>query len=231
MPQLVLPSFRHPQLLQQALSHRSYTNENPGHGDNNERLEFLGDAILNFLSGAYLFHRYPTKPEGELTPLRAALVDEAQLARFAIALNLGQHIRVGRGAELQGARHNPNLLSSAFEAVIGAYFLDSGADMHTVQQYVEPFFATVIDELATTAPMTNYKSRLQEWVQKAFGENPVYAIVAESGPDHAKTFQVEVRVHGRAYGHGTGHRKQDAEKAAARDALQRLHLLPKATQP
>lgn len=226
MPQFALPSFRQPQLLQQALSHRSYTNEHPGSGDNNERLEFLGDAILNFVSGAYLFHRYPTKPEGELTPLRAALVDETQLAQFAIALQLGQSLRVGKGADLQGARQNQNLLSSAFEALIGAYFLDSGANVETVQAYVEPFFDAVIDKLAVTAPVTNYKSRLQEWMQKELGENPVYEIVSATGPDHAKLFVVAVRVQGRVYGQGTGHKKQEAEKAAAREALRHLQLLP-----
>lgn len=226
MPQFALPSFRQPQLLQQALSHRSYTNEHPGSGDNNERLEFLGDAILNFVSGAYLFHRYPTKPEGELTPLRAALVDETQLAQFAIALQLGQSLRVVKGADLQGARQNQNLLSSAFEALIGAYFLDSGANVETVQEYVEPFFDAVIDKLAVTAPVTNYKSRLQEWMQKELGENPVYEIVSATGPDHAKLFVVAVRVQGRVYGQGTGHKKQEAEKAAAREALRHLQLLP-----
>ncbi|ASC69448.1 Ribonuclease [Halomicronema hongdechloris C2206] len=217
-----LPRFQNPALWQQAMTHSSYANESPDSGANNERLEFLGDAILTFLSGEFLFQRYPNWSEGELTPLRAALVDQQQLGQFAQQLNLGQQLRLSRGVEGSGGRTNPRLLSSAFEALIGAYFLDSGADMAQVRQYVVPFFESVIAERVASVQQLNPKSRLQEWALSHLGEIPRYTIVAASGPDHAKQFVAEVRLQGTPYGRGSGHRKQEAEKEAARQALKRL---------
>ncbi|HEY9624033.1 MAG TPA: ribonuclease III [Crinalium sp.] len=225
MPEL--PTFRDPSLLQRALTHRSFINEHPGAGEHNERLEFLGDAVLNFLSGEFLYKQYPDKPEGELTPLRSALVDEKQLAEFAIALHLNAPglMRLGRGAELEGGRQNPNLLSSAFEAVIGAYFLDTDSNLDKVRDYVKPLFSTVVDKLVISAPSINYKSRFQEWALAHLGENPKYAITDQCGPDHAKEFTAEVWVKDVKYGEGKGRRKQDAEKGAAEDALRKLGTL------
>ncbi|NJP12457.1 MAG: ribonuclease III [Leptolyngbyaceae cyanobacterium RU_5_1] len=220
-----LPTFDNSSLLQRALTHRSYVNEHPEVKQHNERLEFLGDAVLNFLSGEFLYKNYPDKSEGELTRLRSALVDEQQLAKFAEALNLGNQMRLGKGAELEGGRQNPNLLSSAFEAVIGAYFLDRKSDISEVRNYVEPFFSSVMNSLVVTAPNINYKSRFQEWALANSGENPQYVIISESGPDHAKEFVSEVQVSNKTYGWGTGRKKQEAEKDAARDALDRLGLL------
>lgn len=204
------------------MTHRSYANEQAGAIDHNERLEFLGDAVLNFLSGNYLFQTFPSSPEGDLTRLRAALVDETQLAKFAIALNLGSQIRLGRGAEREGGRQNANLLSCAFEALIGAYFLDVGSTIQPVQTYVVPLFDSVVEDLAIAAPKINYKSRFQEWALREFGEIPTYSIIHQCGPDHAREFTTEVAVKHRVYGTGTGRRKQDAEKQAAEDALRRL---------
>ncbi len=204
------------------MTHRSYANEQADAIAHNERLEFLGDAVLNFVSGNYLFQRFPDNPEGELTRLRAALVDETQLAKFAIALNLGSQLRLGKGAERDGGRQNANLLSSAFEAVIGAYFLDAGSDITPVQAYVVPLFDSVVEELVISAPKINFKSRFQEWALRELREVPKYAIVHQNGPDHAREFTAEVIVHGRVYGTGTGRRKQDAEKQAAENALSRL---------
>jgi len=220
-----LPEFRNFLLLQHALTHRSYINEHPELSEHNERLEFLGDAVLNFLSGEFLYKRFPDKPEGELTPLRSALVDEKQLAKFAEMLNLGPQMRLGRGAELEGGRQNPNLLSSTFEAIVGAYFLDTDSDISEIRKYVEPFFSAVVDDLAIDAPIINYKSRFQAWALANIGENPKYSVLSESGPDHAKQFVVGVQVADKPYGQGTGHRKQIAEKDAARDALDRLGLI------
>lgn len=220
-----LPSFRDRNLLQQALTHRSYVNEHANVRDHNERLEFLGDAVLNFLSGEFLYQRYPQKPEGELTPLRSALVDETQLAKFAIALGLDRLLYLGRGAEREGGRQNTNLLSSAFEAVIGAYCLDCQPDIGPVRSYVQPLFSEVVDHLVVFAPSINYKSRLQEWALAHTGKTPCYAIVQESGPDHAKERLAEVRICGQKYGEGQGKSKQDAEKAAARAALEKLELI------
>lgn len=220
-----LPNFRDRTLLQQALTHRSYANEHPEAGEHNERLEFLGDAVLNFLSGEFLYKRFPDKPEGELTPLRSALVDEQQLGKFAVQLNLGSLIRLGRGAERDGGRNNPNLLSSAFEAMIGAYFLDTGSNVDEVRLYIEPLFSAVVDSLLVSTPNDNFKSRFQEWALANVGENPKYCIIDQTGPDHAREFTAEVQVKGKKYGKGQGRRKQDAEKDAARDALQGLGLL------
>lgn len=220
-----LPIFRNHALFQQAMTHRSYANENPNNTAHNERLEFLGDAVLNFLSGEFLYKRYPNKSEGELTPLRSALVDEKQLAQFANVLELSQWLRLGRGAEAEGGRRNANLLSSAFEAMIGAYFLDANSSIDAVRVYLEPLFASVVETLAIAAPNVNYKSRFQAWALAQIGENPQYIIISHSGPDHAKEFIAEVRVAGTKYGEGWGRRKQDAEKAAAQAALQRLGII------
>lgn len=220
-----LPIFQNDELFQRSLTHSSYINEHPEAGEDNERLEFLGDAVLNFLSGEFLYKRYPQKPEGELTPLRSALVDEQQLAKFAIALNLGALMRLGRGAEINGGRENPNLLSSTFEALIGAYFLDTDSNIESVRNYVEPLFQAVVDHLVISAPQINFKSRFQAWALAEVGENPKYTIIGQSGPDHAREFTAEVRVADRKYGEGRGRRKQDAEKSAAKQALEALGLL------
>jgi ribonuclease III len=217
-----LPPFSNPALLQQALTHSSYINEHPEVQIHNERLEFLGDAILNFLSGEFLYKRYPDKPEGELTPLRSALVDEKQLAQFAIALNLGSQLLLGKGAELEGGRQNANLLSSTFEAVIGAYYLDANSDISIVRVYVQSLFENVIDSLSMVVPATNFKSRLQEWSLANGTGNPKYIILSHSGPDHAREFVAEVQIQGQTLGCGTGRSKQDAEKDAARYALEQL---------
>lgn len=212
------PPFHDAKLLEMALVHRSYVNENTDAPEHNERLEFLGDAILNFLCGEFLYQRYPELPEGKLTPMRSALVDEQQLAKFAIALNLGDRLRLGRGAERDGGRQNPNLLSCAFEALIGAYYLDCG-DIDRVRDYVVDFFASVVVEVAEPAPEINYKSRFQHWALTTHGENPKYVIIGAIGPDHDKQFIAAVQVLGQQYGRGQGRSKQIAEKEAARDAL------------
>lgn len=217
-----LPPFRDPNLLQTALTHRSYINEHPEIREHNERLEFLGDALLNFLGGEFLFKRYPDKPEGELTPLRSSLVDEKQLAKFALLLDLGRQMRLGKGADREGGRQNANLLSSTFEAVVGAYFLDRHSDISPVRDYVFPFFDAVVEPLALISPKINYKSRLQEWALATLGENPRYQITDQSGPDHAREFTAEVWVREEKLGIGQGRRKQDAEKEAARNALEKL---------
>jgi ribonuclease III len=218
------PRFHDRHFIETALTHRSYLNEHTDVQEHNERLEFLGDALLNFLSGEFLFKRYPEKAEGDLTPLRAALVEEAQLAKFAESLELGKLLRMGKGAELEGGRENANLLSSAFEALIGAYFLDKNSDMNVVRDYVEPFFIAVVDELVVSALSDNYKSRFQEWALANEGENPRYTIAHQSGPDHHREWEAEVWIGFNKYGDGQGRRKQDAEKDAARNALKGLGL-------
>ena len=219
-----LPPFTQAALLKCALTHRSYLNEHPEVTEHNERLEFLGDAVLNFLSGEFLYKRYPDQPEGQLTPLRSALVDEVQFAKFAVMLNLGAHLLLGRGAELDGGRQNPNLISSTFEAVIGAYFLDSNSNIEAVRHYVWPFFAAVVDSLVVSTPTINYKSRFQEWALAHGDEVPKYTTIGQSGPDHAREFVVEARWQNKCYGIGKGRSKQNAEKDAARNAIAALNL-------
>lgn len=215
------PVFRNPHLWQQAITHRSYSNEHPLIGDNNERLEFLGDAILTFLSGEFLYRRYPDRAEGELTALRSALVDETQLAEFARWLALGPQLRLSRGAILQRGRDNPNLLSSAFESLVGAYFLDQNSDMDAVREFVLPFFIAVIDRL-DQIDNRNPKSQLQEWALATSHQIPRYQLVDAIGPDHDRQFTVEVWLQDHCLGQGQGRRKQDAEKEAARQALTRI---------
>ncbi|MBD0334525.1 MAG: ribonuclease III [Cyanobacteria bacterium Co-bin13] len=217
--------FNDPKLLTKALTHKSYANEQGFLDGDNERLEFLGDAILNFVCGELLYREFSQKTEGELTQLRASLVDKTQLAAFAIALQLDKHIRLGKGVEKSGGRSNPRLLSSAFEALVGAYFLDQDSTVEVVQDFVEPLFLWALAQRGATSSTLNYKSRFQEWALAEFGEVPIYIIVEEAGPDHAKRFIAEVRVKDMPYGRGKGRKKQEAEKEAARSALETLGLL------
>lgn len=205
--------------FQQAMAHKSYAHEREE--NSNERLEFLGDAILTFLCGEFLYRRYPEYDEGELTNLRASLVDRRQLAEFAHQLHLDQHLHLGKGVEHSGGRDNPRLLSSAFEALIGAYFLAGDGTLEPVRDYVNPLFAWALAQREEVEP-ANEKSDLQAWALAEIGQIPIYKLVGESGPDHGKTFVVEVRIQGKTYGRGKGRRKQDAEKAAARAALKQL---------
>ncbi|MEA5464283.1 ribonuclease III [Leptothoe sp. PORK10 BA2] len=217
-----LPTFNDPHLWQLAITHKSYAKEHEC--EDNERLEFLGDAILTFLSGEYLYQRYPDRPEGELTPLRAALVDENQLSHFASQLQLQKYLRLSRGAENSDSRNSKRVLCSTFEALIGAYFLDSGQDVDTLRAYVLPMFDSVADIVSETAIQINYKSRFQIWSLEQLGEVPTYTIIAANGPDHAKQFTAEVWVKGSCYGRGKGRRKQDAEKQAALAALKHVGM-------
>jgi ribonuclease-3 len=221
-----LPPFHDRTLLELALTHRSYVNEHPETQAHNERLEFLGDAVLNFLSGEFLYKKFPEKPEGELTPLRSALVDERQLAEFAKCLDLGSLMKLGRGADQDGGRQNANLLSSTFEAIVGAYFLDTRSDIAAVRAFIQPFFENYFEQYpCPNMSSINYKSQFQAWALATIGENPAYRIIQEHGPDHAKEFTAIVQVKQQTYGSGEGRRKQDAEKEAAKNALEQLGLL------
>lgn len=219
-----LPSFRRSPLLQQALTHRSFANEQSGAVEDNERLEFLGDAVLKFVMGKLLYERYPDLREGELTRLRSHLENNRhQLASFARALGLDQMLRLGRGAEKEGARENPEILSDAFEAVVGAYFLDAGIEAAIA--FVEALVIPVADQLAQapkTAITHNVKGELQEWAMAEYGTIPQYKTLKETGADHAKTFTVAVYIQDQEYGRGTGSSKKEAQKVAAQMALQKL---------
>lgn len=227
---LLLPPIQNTDLRRQALTHRSYAYEHPTEGEHNERLEFLGDAVLGFVVGKLLYQTYPNLSEAQLTRLRAALVDEPQLAKYAQYIGLGSQMRLGKGAEKEGGRQNPSLLSDTFEAVIGAYFLESGIE--AAQAYLEPLVLPVAAQKVAQAPtrqkslsFVDPKNQLQQWALEQCGEHPRYFIIAETGPDHEKSFTAEVRIQNKVYGTGCDRRKQEAEKRAAEAALQDLDLL------
>jgi len=214
--------FKELGLLTRALTHRSYRNEHNDALEDNERLEFLGDAVLDFLVGAWLYDHFPEMSEGELTRLRSALVRTEQLAEFACQIDMGMAMRLGRGEADGGGRQRPALLCATFEAVVGALYLDSG--ISTVQTFLHPLLETVANPILEARREQDPKSLLQEWIQARGLDHPSYRTVMSHGPDHDKVFEVEVVVNGEVYGHGEGHSKQSAAKAAARAALVKLGI-------
>jgi ribonuclease-3 len=209
--------FHNLRLLTRALTHRSYVNEHPEVPEDNERLEFLGDAVLDFVVGAWLYNRYPEMAEGHLTRMRSALVRTEQLAEFARQLNLGPSMRLGRGELHGGGRHRPALLCATFEALIGALYLQG--EISSVREFLFPILERFADGLVLQPDVYDAKSRLQEWAQANKFGIPRYETRSAEGPDHAKTFVVEVVVNGAISGTGIGHNKQIAAQAAAADAL------------
>jgi ribonuclease-3 len=210
-------------LLQDALTHRSFLNEPRGRGQSNERLEFLGDAILSLITTDFLYHRFPTMPEGELTSLRAALVRTDSLAHFAQQLDLGNNLFLSRGEELSQGRKRPSVLASAFEALLGAIYLDRGYDV--ARDFALRFIEPTLQEVLEQGLHRNSKSMLQEFIQAHEQRTPSYHVVEESGPDHNKWFTVEVRVGERTLGQGSAGSKRAAEQMAAEDALRRINAL------
>lgn len=209
-------------LLSRALTHRSYLNEHSEALEDNERLEFLGDAVLDFTVGAWLYNRYPEMHEGDLTRMRSALVHTEQLAEFASQIDLGGAMRLGRGETAAGGRMRPALLCDTFEAVVGAIYLDSGID--GVMRFIEPLLESSSDEILANRKNEDSKSMLQEWAQSQGFPAPQYITRGATGPDHSKMFAVDVLINGEVKGSGMGHSKQAAAKAAAQNALQQLGL-------
>ncbi|MGG6269969.1 ribonuclease III [Leptolyngbya sp. AN03gr2] len=215
--------FNDEKLLRRALTHRSYINENPGEAGHNERLEFLGDAILNFISGEYLYQRHPEMGEDEMTRRRAALVDEKQLARFATEVGLDFRIRLGQGAIRDGGYQNPNLLSSTFEAIVGAYYLDHNRDIEALRPLIEELFDSVPQGVVVSRSGVDSKNRFQEFAQANGATTPPkYLTEKIGGTDHAPEFLSKVYVGDKLHGEGKGRSKKDAEKSAADDALAKL---------
>ncbi len=215
-------TFSNHDLLQSALTHRSYLNETPNPAvRDNERLEFLGDAVLDFITGEYLYHHFPDVKEGELTSLRSALVRTEMLADFATRINLGAHIFMGKGEEETGGRERPAILCGAFEALVGALYLDRGLD--AVRELVTPFIEAEIGTILRTKSHHDAKSQFQELAQSVRKITPHYKTIAAEGPDHNKTFTVAVYLKDVEYGRGKGSNKQRAAQAAARVALDKLH--------
>ena len=212
-------TFKDKNLLVNALTHSSYANENRASGaTSNERLEFLGDSILGMVTAEHLFRTHPDMPEGELTRTRAALVCEGSLHQVAKTWGLGQYLRLGKGEESGGGRERTSILADAVEAVLAAMYLDGG--IGTARKTIHRFILT--GEERAEAANRDYKTTLQELVQKESGQVLSYRLTGESGPDHAKTFLVEVSLNGKSVGQGAGRSKKEAEQMAARAAIERL---------
>jgi ribonuclease III len=214
-------NFSNKLLLKTAFVHSSYVNElADGVVEDNERLEFLGDSIIGFVVSEWLFGRYPTAREGELTAMRASLVRREALARFARRLNLGDFLFLGHGEEESGGRKRSATLCATFEAVVGAIYLDRG--LEAVRNFLLPIVQTDLNRDMLETLHKDPKSRLQEWSQGTFGILPRYRQVDHAGPDHAKIFMFQVTIRDRRYGVGEGASKQDASLAAAAMALHYL---------
>ena len=213
-------SFRNRALLETALTHSSYANENRASGIVcNERLEFLGDSVLGVTVADFLYRHFPDMPEGRMTRLRAELVCEQSLHRVALELHLGDYLRLGKGEEHNGGRKRASILSDAVEAVIAAMYLDAG--METAAGFIH---RCLLDDVRAieTPTFTDYKTSLQELVQRHSGQVLSYELVGEEGPDHAKTFRVQVCLNGDPIGRGISRTKKEAEQAAAANALEAL---------
>ena len=212
--------FNDEKLLRRALTHRSYVHENPGEMEHNERLEFLGDAILTFLSGEYLYQHHSEMGEDQMTRRRSALVDEKQLAQFATEVGLDFRMRLGQGLIRDGGYQNPNLLSSTFEAVVGAYYLDNNRSTDAVYPLVEQLFDSVPEGVVVSRSTLDSKNRFQEWAQANGATTPPrYVTEKVGGMDHAPEFIASVYVGDKICGEAKGRSKKDAEKQAAENAL------------
>lgn len=211
--------FKDKSLLQTALTHSSYANEMNGKVDYNERLEFLGDSVLGMITAEFLFENHPEMPEGKLTKTRASMVCEKSLHRFAQSIKLGEFMYLGKGEINTGGRERPSILADAFESLIAAIYLDAGFE--EAKKFVLGFISTAdIEETM----ITDYKTALQEIVQKNPGEYLEYFMVGESGPDHCKTFIVEVHLNNNVIGTGEGRSKKQAEQMAAKATLRLMGI-------
>lgn len=212
-------TFKNKNILLRALSHSSYVNENHSAGGSNERLEFLGDSVLGLITAENFFLNYTGLPEGELTKLRAATVCEKSLAGFAREIELGKYLLLGKGEIITGGRERPSIQADAFEALIAAIYLDGG--MEAAKNFVLKY----IDEaIRKHQSFKDYKTMLQEVVQRNPGEIVEYVLVGETGPDHDKRFEVEVHLNSNVIGKGLGKSKKRAEQEAAREALELMGL-------
>lgn len=213
--------FKNPALLQQAITHKSYLNEAREKSQkDNERFEFLGDAVLDLVISQDLLLNYPDTPEGELSKMKARIVSETALAKVARRLEIGRFLLLGRGEEMTQGRAKPSLLANALEAILAAIYLDGG--LESAGQVIQKIFKDDIAALLKTEAFTDYKTELQELCQRDYEILPTYTVLSESGPDHQKTFEVQLSIKGNVYGKGIGHSKKEAEQQAAREALEKL---------
>ncbi len=213
-------TFHDRRLLQNALMHSSYANENRARGcTSNERLEFLGDSVLGMVTATRLYRLYPDMPEGKLSRLRAELVCEQSLHAVALELGLGSYIRLGHGEARNGGRERPSILADAVEAIIAAIYLDGG--LESAQRFILDHILTGLAE-GQMHHVADYKTDLQERVQRKPGQALEYTLLSESGPDHNKSFTMNVLLNGSEIGRGTGRTKKEAEQSAAKSALERM---------
>lgn len=217
--------FNDVKLLKQALTHSSYANENKMPiTENNERLEFLGDAILNLVVSQYLYKKYPNYPEGELTKIRAKVVCESSLAFAAKRIELGKYLLLGKGEEATGGRNRESILADASESIIGAIYIDS--EFNLVNEILlRNFEKDIVQAVAKGRLFIDYKTELQEYLQKKNFSKLEYKVVKEEGPDHNKIFHMEVKSEDNVMGVGSGRNKKEAEQMAAKDALKKMGVL------
>lgn len=214
-------TFKNKALLQNALAHSSYANEKKGSITSNERLEFLGDSVLSIIVSEYIYQSFPNLPEGRLTKLRASLVCEQTLCSFSKQLGVGDCLLLGKGEKANGGDERPSILADAFEAILAAIYLDGGIE--PAKRHVLRFVKEELSHLEHEN-FKDYKTELQEIIQKNPEEKLSYVLKGESGPDHDKCFTVEVHLNSNVIGVGTGHSKKMAEQAAARQALELMGI-------
>lgn len=213
-------TFKNPALLKLAFVHRSYLNETKGIHTSNERLEFLGDAVLSLLTSQFLYTTYPEYPEGTLTNIRSSLVKTTSLRDISKSLGLGELLFLSHGEEASGGRTNPSLLADVFEALLGAIYLDQGID--AARKFLDTYLFPNAKGIIAAKSYIDYKSLLQELVQQDSRISPTYHVVKSEGPDHARVFWVEARVAGSVLGSGSGKSKQEAEQGAAMASLEKM---------
>ena len=214
-------TFHHPSLLTTALVHKSYTHKDgQSTTPSNERMEFLGDSVLNIIVTEHLYHTFPQKQEGDLTQMKSRIVSKNVISEKARQIGLGQHLLLGPGEEQSGGRSRTSLLADGFEALLGAMYLDGGKKV--VQAFVLKYLLHDLNSIITAEEHTNYKSLLLEYYQGMGSGQPVYKVIQETGPDHKKEFTVVVEIDGAIQGKGEGRSKREAEQKAAKKALEKI---------
>ncbi|MGA2642827.1 MAG: ribonuclease III [Spirochaetia bacterium] len=221
--------FRRLESLNQAFTHRSFAHEAAESGENNERLEFLGDSVLGLVVAEYVYATLPDQPEGELARIKSFVVSEASLSEIARGLRVDNFILIGKGEEYSGGRSKKTILADCLEAIIGAYYLDSG--FPAAERFVHNMLIPEINKVLENRHVKDYKTLLQEWVQKRLKTYPKYRVVQKTGPDHDKTFWIEVHVGERSFGAGKGKNKKEAEQEAARLAYESMTGADKGPRP
>ena len=215
--------FKDPSLLKKAMTHRSYLNNEMKRNESNERLEFLGDAVLDLVVCEEFYNLFPDKDEGDLTKLKSLFVNREALALKARNIKLNNHILLGEGEDQSGGRNRNTILSDSLEALVGAIYMDGG--LHHARKFIKKFIIRDVDKFQIEPIPVNYKSMLLEYFQENTQSVPEYCIINEDGPDHNKTFTVEVCIKGKSYGTGTGKSKKKAEQNAAHVAVVKIGLV------